>query len=122
MKKQPSALVQYTVRGIPSDVDAALRRKAAKRNVSLNQVIVDELSEAAIGAAKNEDFSDLVGKWAADKEFDRVLAVRAADRPRKVEVKVALGMNRLVDLLRRDEKHAAAVRKFSIASTTAPAI
>ena len=45
MRKQARE-VQYTVRGIPPDVDRALRRKAANRNQSLNQVIVDELTLA----------------------------------------------------------------------------
>ena len=34
--------MQYTVRGVPREVDIALRRKAAKRKVSLNQMIVEE--------------------------------------------------------------------------------
>jgi len=61
MKKQAS-LVQYTVRGVPREVDIALRRKAAKRQVSLNQMIVEELSDAAIGARKRADFSNLGGR------------------------------------------------------------
>ena len=49
MKKQAS-LVQYTVRGVPREVDIILRRKAAKRKLSLNRMIVEQLSEAAVGA------------------------------------------------------------------------
>jgi hypothetical protein len=73
MKKQ-APLVQYTVRGVPREVDVALRRKAAKRKVSLNQMIVEELSEAATGARKRADFSDLVGQWTPDAAFDEILA------------------------------------------------
>ncbi len=80
MKKHAS-LVQYTVRGVPREVDIVLRRKAAKRKVSLNQMIVEELSEAAIGARKRADFSDLVGKWTPDPAFDEILtAGRQIDR------------------------------------------
>ena len=80
MKKQAS-VVQYTVRGVPREVDVVLRRKAAQRKVSLNRVIVEELSEAAIGAAKRADFSDLVGKWTPDAAFDEILAAgRQIDR------------------------------------------
>jgi hypothetical protein len=80
MKKQAS-LVQYTVRGVPREVDIVLRRKAAKRKVSLNQVIVEELCEAATGAVKRADFSDLVGKWTPDPAFDEILAAgRQIDR------------------------------------------
>ena len=66
--------MQYTVRGVPREVDRALRRKAAKRKLSLNQFLVEELSEAAIGTRKRADFSDLVGKWTPDPTFDEVLA------------------------------------------------
>ncbi len=80
MNKQ-APLVQYTVRGIPREVDIVLRRKAAARKVSLNQVIVEELSLAASGARKRADFSDLVGKWEPDAAFDEILAAgRQIDR------------------------------------------
>lgn len=73
MKKQAPP-VQYTVRGVPREVDIVLRRKAAKRKVSLNQLIVEELSEAATGARNRADFSDLVGKWTPDPAFDEIVA------------------------------------------------
>jgi hypothetical protein len=80
MSKQAS-LVQYTVRGVPREVDIVLRRKAAKRKVSLNRMIVEELSEAAIGARNRADFSDLVGKWTPDPAFDETIAAgRRIDR------------------------------------------
>lgn len=37
--------LQYTVRGIPHSVDAYLRRRARLSGKSLNQVIIDELSD-----------------------------------------------------------------------------
>jgi len=80
MGKQ-ARLVQYTVRGVPREVDIILRRKAARRKVSLNQIIIEELGEAAIGARKRADFSDLVGKWTPDPAFDEILAAgRQIDR------------------------------------------
>ena len=80
MKKQ-AALVRYTIRGVPREVDIALRRKAAKRNVSLNQMIVEQLREAATVARSRADFSDLVGKWTPDPAFDEILAAgRKIDR------------------------------------------
>jgi hypothetical protein len=66
--------VQYTVRGVPSDLDHALRRKAAEKNKSLNQVILDELAAATIGHRKKADFSDLVGRWIPDPAFDEILS------------------------------------------------
>ena len=73
MKEQ--APVQYTIRGVPRDVDKALRAKAARRKRSLNQTILDELA-AAVGGTRRADFSDLVGKWKPDPEFDEVLSAQ----------------------------------------------
>lgn len=64
----------YTVRGVPTDVDAALRKKAAAEKKSLNQIVVEALSLAAIGRVKKCDLSDLVGKWEDDPAFDEIIA------------------------------------------------
>jgi hypothetical protein len=72
MKRQAS--IQYTVRGVPPEVDRILRKKAAQRKLSINQVILDELTAAAAGQKRREDFSDLVGQWTPDPSFDEVLA------------------------------------------------
>lgn len=82
MKKQASP-IQYTIRGVPREVDIVLRRKAAKRKVSLNQMIIEELSEAALGEKKRADFSDLVGTWTPDAAFDAVLATGRQVDPKK---------------------------------------
>jgi hypothetical protein len=74
MKKQ--APVQYTIRGVPAEVDDALRRKAAKRKLSLNQIVVEELTTAAIGVQRRADFSDLVGRWTPDPAFDEIMAAQ----------------------------------------------
>lgn len=68
------APIQYTIRGVPQAIDRGLRRKASQRKVSLNQLVLDELA-AAVGARKKKaDFSDLVGQWTPDPEFDRIIA------------------------------------------------
>ena len=67
--------VQYTLRGIPREVDQALRKKARERKVSLNQLLVDELINAS-GTSANRRYRSLkqvVGRWKEDPEFDRVL-------------------------------------------------
>jgi len=66
----------YTIRGVPQEVDQALRKKAAQLGRSLNQVIVDELTRATVGRAKRADFSDLVGRWTPDPAFDDVIAAQ----------------------------------------------
>ena len=74
---------QYTVRGIPPEVDRALRRKAAHRKQSLNQVIVDELIAATTGSRRRVDFTDLVGQWTPDAAFDEILAAQRQIDPDK---------------------------------------
>ena len=79
MKRQ--APVQYTIRGIPPEVDHVLRQKAARRKQSLNRVVLEELTVAAIGGQPRADFADLAGRWTPDPAFDEILAAqRRIDR------------------------------------------
>ena len=73
MKSQAKS-VQYTIRGIPPDVDKKLRRKAANRHISLNQLIVEELTMGTVGVRKRIDLSDVIGKWTPDPDFDVAIA------------------------------------------------
>lgn len=73
-RQSDPSLVHYTVRGIPSEVDRALRRKAAQQKQSLNRVTVDELTRALVGGQRKADFSDLVGKWTPDPQFEETMA------------------------------------------------
>jgi len=82
MRQQPRS-IQYTIRGIPREVDSALRRKAAQRKQSLNQFIVDELTMATGGRRLRADFSDLVGRWTADPAFDEILSAQRQIDPDK---------------------------------------
>lgn len=75
MKKQADVL-QYTIRGVPREVDRALRRKAAQRKQSLNQVILDELTQATVGCKVRADFADLVGRWTPDTAFDEIVGAQ----------------------------------------------
>jgi hypothetical protein len=74
MKAQTKKYAQYTIRGIPPEVDRALRNKASQLKLSLNQVIIDELTRTTIGRARKADFSGLVGQWTPDPAFDEVIA------------------------------------------------
>ncbi|HXB66816.1 MAG TPA: hypothetical protein VNY05_01125 [Candidatus Acidoferrales bacterium] len=82
MKKQARS-IQYTLRGVPHEVDRALRQKAGQRKQSLNQVILDELAVAITGHKQKADFSDLVGKWTPDPAFDETLAAQRRIDPGK---------------------------------------
>lgn len=64
---------QYTIRGVPVEVDRVLRQRARQRRVSLNRLIVDELMAATTGRRKYADFSDLVGGWRPNPEFEAAL-------------------------------------------------
>ena len=50
MNKHAQSAIHYTIRGIPAEVDRALRARASQRKQSLNQVVLDELYEALIHA------------------------------------------------------------------------
>jgi hypothetical protein len=82
MKKQARDL-QYTIRGIPPEVDRVLRRKAAHRKQSLNQLIVDELTAATTDVRKRENFHDVAGQWTPDSAFDEILATQRQIDPDK---------------------------------------
>jgi hypothetical protein len=83
MEQQADHPVQYTIRGIPPEVDRALRRKAAQRKQSLNQVVVEELVHATLGQPVRADFTDLVGKWTPDPAFDEIIASQRQIDPDK---------------------------------------
>ena len=71
--KAQADLIQYTIRGIPPEVDRLLRQKAEARHLSLNQVIVEELAGATIGRQRRADFSQLAGKWVDDRRLMKLL-------------------------------------------------
>jgi hypothetical protein len=75
MKRQ-AVSIQYTIRGIPREVDHLLRQKAARSKQSLNQVVLDELTGATLNRKQRADFSGLVGRWTPDPAFDRILAAQ----------------------------------------------
>jgi hypothetical protein len=82
MKKQARS-VQYTIRGVPPEVDRVLRQRAAQRKQSLNRVLLDELMVATVGRQHRADFSDLVGRWSPDPAFDEILAAQRQIDPDK---------------------------------------
>lgn len=84
MKKE--APIQYTIRGVPREVDQELRRRAAASKRSLNQVILDELLAATAGDRKRADFSDLVGRWTPDEAFDEIVAGQRQGRRTQMEM------------------------------------
>jgi hypothetical protein len=73
--------IQYTIRGVPEEVDRVLRRRAESLGRSLNQQVLEELTRAAAGPGPRADFSDPVGRWTPDPAFDEIVgSCRQIDR------------------------------------------
>jgi hypothetical protein len=73
--------MQYTIRGIPRAIDAALRRRARAERRSLNAVLVDALASGAGLHGHREsrrDLTGVAGTWQEDPAFDA--AVEAQDQ------------------------------------------
>ena len=71
--------MQHTIRGIPSEVDHALRKRARSAGKSLNEAAVEALAEGAgIGAVrkKRRNLSDISGTWKADKAVEAALSAQ----------------------------------------------
>jgi len=74
-----ASCMQYTVRGIPAAVDAALRRRARAAGKSLNDVTISALAEASGVSGtvrRRRDLGDLAGTWKAEKAVDAALAAQ----------------------------------------------
>lgn len=64
--------MQYTIRGIPPEIDKALRRRARASGKSLNDAAIEALAEGigvAGGRRKRRDLRDLVASWKPDAEL-----------------------------------------------------
>ncbi len=71
--------MQYTIRGVPEAVDAALRARARAAGTSLNEAAVAALTEGAglTGAPqKRRDLGDVAGTWRADRGLEAALAAQ----------------------------------------------
>jgi len=81
--KRKARHIQYTIRGVPREVDAILRRKAAQRAQSLNQVVLDELAAAAGARTVRTEFSDVLGRWTPDPAFEEIIGSQRKIDPEK---------------------------------------
>jgi hypothetical protein len=71
--------VQYTVRDVPAEADAALRRRARAEGKSLNRLLCEALvREAGIAdePVRHSDLDRLAGQWEDDPDFDAALAAQ----------------------------------------------
>ncbi|HVC35867.1 MAG TPA: hypothetical protein VNE40_00250 [Candidatus Dormibacteraeota bacterium] len=85
--------IQYTIRGVPSEVDSKLRRLANLRSQSLNQVVLEQLSSNKVNSPQkstditkskvNTDFDDLFGTITPlEPEVEAALSSQRAVRPK----------------------------------------
>ena len=68
--------VRYTIRGVPSAVDAAIRRRARASGKSLNEAALAALMEGAGIAGKGRkrrDLADIAGTWKTDQGIESAL-------------------------------------------------
>ncbi len=70
--------MQYTIRNVPSPLDAALRRSAREQGKSLNDVAIEALARGAgLGERwPQRDLSDIAGTWRKDPAFDNAVAAQ----------------------------------------------
>lgn len=77
---------QYTIRGVPPEVDRVLRETAETTGMSLNETALSALSEAALQAGTRSiqyrDLSHLAGQWQEDPDFDQAVAAQRVVDPR----------------------------------------
>jgi len=68
--------MQYTIRGIPDELDAVLRERARAAGKSLNEIAIEALVEGAGGVRpvrKRRNLDDIAGTWKHDKAFDEAI-------------------------------------------------
>lgn len=69
--------MQYTIRGIPPEIDQALRQSARSSGKSLNEAVIELLSQG-IGVAgvprKRRDLGDVAGTWESEEPVESALA------------------------------------------------
>jgi hypothetical protein len=68
--------MQYTIRGVPPAVDAALRKRARVSGRSLNDVVIEALAEGAGISLQRRNLDDIAGTWIEDKAFDEAIAAQ----------------------------------------------
>ncbi|NOY90583.1 MAG: hypothetical protein GXP55_05180 [Deltaproteobacteria bacterium] len=76
--------MQYTIRNIPEALDRALRGRAAREGLSLNQVAIRALLSACgleATARRQRDLSDMAGSWQEDVDVDAALESQRAIDP-----------------------------------------
>lgn len=73
--------MQYTIRKVPSTLDAVLRRWAREQGKSLNEVATEAMARGAglTGrTVRQRDLQDIAGTWREDRTWARTRAAHEA--------------------------------------------
>ena len=73
--RRPKA-VQYTVRAVPAEIDAALRERARRDGRSLNDVTLEALRRGLglnAGDGPRNDLGRFAGAWVEDSAFNEMM-------------------------------------------------
>lgn len=68
--------MQYTIRNVPPNLDAALRQRAREEHKSLNQIALEAMTRflgLSGQAVKQRDLADIAGTWEADPQLEEAL-------------------------------------------------
>ncbi len=67
--------IQYTVRGVPAELDAELRREARATGKTLNSLVVETLEQAKLplSTVVHEDLDWFIGALDVEDDFDSAL-------------------------------------------------
>jgi hypothetical protein len=74
--------MQYTIRNIPPGLDRAIKARAQRRGTSVNQVVVEALSQSLEQSIKRRQLRNMPGEWSKKEaaQFDEFLSsIRVID-------------------------------------------
>jgi hypothetical protein len=67
--------IQYTIRGVPEELDTVLRQEAAEYGKSLNSLLIDKIAESCKlqQIPRTNGLEKFAGTWIDDPEFDEAM-------------------------------------------------
>ena len=71
--------MEYSVRGVPPEVDRALRARAKEQGASLNEVTLEVLAEGiglGRGPVARRDLTGITGTWFREAAVEQALAAQ----------------------------------------------
>ncbi len=67
---------QYTIRGIPEDLDRAIRNRADENGESMNQTAIDLLRHGIEMEELHHDLDWIQNSWKDDRAFDEAIGLQ----------------------------------------------